>query len=187
MLRFIKELRLTGMEVHVGYSGLEGLLLSMADPTSVSVGSYENLRSFDIRRLETRERQVQQGPRPRIYSGRLLQWLDDSLLPPLRELVPNWQDLFDDSPYKEYLLNSGSVLNFQRSEIYKHYFWVFASQVVALPALADRIDYLRDSIQNAIGLFEAIRESGVYLDADSDDSHLAAWLNALSMYEASAT
>ena len=34
MLRFIHALRQNGLEVHVGYSGLEGLLYALADPTS---------------------------------------------------------------------------------------------------------------------------------------------------------
>jgi hypothetical protein len=33
-------------------------------------------------------------------------------------------------------------------------------------------------------LFNAISASGIFLDADSDGSHLPAWLNALAMFEA---
>lgn len=183
-LRFIGALRKNGMEVHVGYTGLEGILQSVADPTSISMGSYENLRSFGTLRLETREKATRRGPRPRIYSGRLLQSIEDTLMPPIRELVPNWQDYFDDSPYKEYLLDPSSALSFQRPEVYKHYFYVKARQVRQLPELAARPEYLRTRINEALGLFERIREAGVYLDGDSDGSHLPAWLNALAMYAA---
>jgi len=183
-LRFIRALRLNDLEVHVGYSGLEGLLLSVADPTSVSVGSYENLRSFDISRLVTREPGSQQyGPRPRVYSGRLLQWIEDTYLPPLRELTPDWKDLFDDSPYKEYLLDSEISLNFQRSELYKHYFLLFSEQIAALPAVQDRAQYIKELVMDAMALFEQIEASGVFLDPNSDRSHLPAWLNALAMYQ----
>jgi hypothetical protein len=183
-LRFVRALRLNDLEVHVGYCGLEGLLLSVADPTSVSVGSYENLRSFETLRLETREPGVRRGPRPRIYAGRLLQSVEDTYLPPLRELTPNWPDLVDDSPYKDYLLNPSSSLSFQRSEVYKHYFHVFSQQVAALPAVPQRAEHLRELVMEALGLFELIRASGVFLDPDSDHSHLPAWLNALAMFEA---
>lgn len=181
-LRFIRAVRRNSMEVHVGYSGLEGLLHSVADPTSISMGSYENLRSFGTLRLETREKTTRRGPRPRIYSGRLLQSIEDTLMPPIRELVPDWQDFFDDSPYKDYLLDPASALSFQRSEVYKHYFYVKARQVRELPELTDRPDYLRARINEALALFERIRTAGVYLDGDSDGSHLPAWLNALAMY-----
>jgi hypothetical protein len=183
-MRFVRALRLNDLEVHIGYSGLEGLLLSVADPTSVSVGSYENLRSFGTLRLETREPGVRRGPRGRIYSGRLLQWIEDTYVPALRQLTPDWRDLIDDSPYKEYLLDPNSALNFQRSEIYKHYFPLFSQQVAALPALAQRAEHLRARLHEALGLFELIRASGVFLDSDSDHSHLPAWLNALAMFEA---
>ena len=183
-LRFVRALRMNSLEVHLGYSGLEGLLLSVADPTSVSIGSYENLRSFGTLRLETREPGVRRGPRPRIYSARLLQWIEDTFLPPLRALTPGWQDLFDDSPYKEYLLNPTSSLNFQRSEIYKHYFFLFSQQVAALPEPSQRAAGLRAHVTDALNLFEQVRATGVFLDSDSDQSHLPAWLNALAMYEA---
>lgn len=182
-LRFIRALRLNELEVHMGYSGLEGLLFSVADPTSVSVGSYENLRSFSVSRLRTQERKGQQGPRPRVYSGLLLQWIEDTVLPPLRELVPDWRDLFDDSPYKEYLLDSESALNFQRRELYKHYFLVFSQQVAMLPAVPDRAPHIRELVMSALALFDKIETSGIFLDSNSDSSHLPVWLNALAMYQ----
>ena len=182
-LRFVRALRLNDMEVHVGYCGIEGLLYSIADATSVTVGSYENLRSFSTLRLETQENTPRRGPRPRVYSGQLLQWVEDIYLEPLRQLVPDWQLLFDDSPYKEYLLNPSSSLNFQRSEIYKHYFFVFSRQIAELPQLAGRGEYIRAQILNAIQFFEQIGAANVFLDADSDGSHLPSWLNALAMFE----
>ncbi len=181
-LRFVRALRLNDLEVHVGYSGLEGLLLSVADPTSVSVGSYENLRSFDISRLVTRE-PGGQSPRPRVFSGRLLQWIEDTYLGPLRELMPDWENLFDDSQYKEYLLNPDSSLNSQRAELYKHYFILFSKQVAVLPAVQDRAVYIKELVMNAMALFEQIEASGVFLDPNSERSHLPAWINALAMYQ----
>jgi len=183
-LRFVRALRLNGLEVHIGYGGLEGLLYSIADPTSVTVGSYENLRSFGTLRLESRERGPQRGPRPRIFSGRLLQWLEDTALPPIRELVPDWVALFDESPYREFLLDQESALNFQRAEIYKHYFYIFAGQVAALPALDERLGYVREAVIGALEAFDMIRTRTVLLDSDSDGSPLPAWMNAMAMYEA---
>ena len=181
-LRFITALRRNDLEVHVGYAGLEGLLMSVADATSVSMGSYENLRSFGIQRLATREPTVQRGPRARVYSGLLLQSIEDTFLAPLRELTPDWMDLFDDSPYKEFLLDPESALSFQRPEVYKHYFHVYARQIAAVPALGNRATHLRSLLIGALQRFDRIRDSGVFLDGDSDQSHLPGWLNALAMY-----
>ncbi len=183
-MRFVWALRQNDLEVHLGYSGLEGLLLSVADPSSVSVGSYENLRSFGVQRLETRESEIRRGPQPRVYSGRLLQWIETTFIPPIRELVPDWQELFDDSPYKDYLLNPESALNPQRSEIYKHYFFLYSRYITALPGVSQRADFLRARVTEALELYDQIRDSGVFLDSDSDQSHLPAWLNAIAMFEA---
>lgn len=183
-MRFIRAIRDTDLQVHVGYSGLEGLLLSVADPTSVSMGSYENLRSFGTLRLETRDPGPRRGPRPRIYSATLLQWIEDTFMPPIRELVPDWEGLFDDSPYKDYLLDPASALNFQRSEIYKHYFYLFSRQVAELPDVPARPDHIRAAVEQALARFGDISAARVYLDGDSDGSHLPAWMNALAMFEA---
>ena len=184
-LRFIRALRRNGIEVHIGYSGLEGLLYSLADPTSVSVGSYENLRSFAISRLEVAENGGQTGPRARVYSSHLCQWLVDTALPPLRELYSDFENLFSDSPYKDFLLDPTTKLNFQRAELYKHYFVGFADIVNNLPEKpVARFQHLKDYVTHALGLFGEIEGSGVILDQDSDGSHLTGWLNAINMFEA---
>ena len=182
-LRFIRALRLNDMEVHVGYCGVEGLLYSIADATSVTVGSYENLRSFNIQRFVSQENGTRRGPRPRVYSGRLLQWIEDIYLGPLRQLVPDWQLLFDDSPYRDYLLDPSSALNPQRAEIYRHYFFSFSRQIRQLPGLGARSAHLRARVRDAMGLFEQIGAANVFLNPDSDGSHLPSWLNALAMFE----
>lgn len=182
-MRFIKVLRDNDLEVHLGYTGAEGLLYSIPDATSASIGSYENLRSFDISRLMTLENEERRGPRPRIYSAKLLQWIVDTSIPALRELMLNWQSLFDYTKYKDYLLDSQTSLNFQRSEIYKHYFLLYSSQIKSLPRVSERPDHIKKLIHNSLALFEQINTSGVFLDSDSDGSHLAPWINAITMFE----
>lgn len=184
-LRFVHALRSNQMEVHIGYTGLEGLLLSIADPTSVTMGAYENLRRFDVARLETREPSQRRGPAPRIYSGRLLQSLPETTLPAVRELVPHWERLFTDSPYLEHLLAQAGSLSSNTPELYRHYFFVFGRQVDALPSVDERPEHVRRLIVTAREEFRAVEEeAGVVLDPDSDGSHLPGWLNAITMYEA---
>ena len=182
-LLFIHYLRQNGLEVHVGYTNTEGYLLSIADPTSVPVGSYENLRSFGTQRLETREPGTQQGPTPRIYSSKLFQWIPNTYLPPMRRLISDWESLFDDSPYSEYLLDPSSRLNFNRKEIYKHYFFIFSRQAEELPVdLQKRTSFIVEKVKIAIENFERISNHNVFLDSNSDGSHLPAWMNAISIY-----
>ncbi len=97
--------------------------------------------------------------------------------------MPDWRDYFDDSPYKDYLLDPHSFLSFQRSEIYKHYFFIFSRQIEALPAVPQRAGYLSGRVTEALELFEQIRAARVFLDSDSDYSHLPGWLNAIAMFQ----
>lgn len=185
-MNFIRVLRENDMEVHVGYSGIEGLLYSLADATSVSVGAYENLRRFDIQRLQTKDKEQRRAPTPRIYSGRLLQWISHNSMPAIRRLVPDWREMFDYSPYIDYLLDppEGVELNFQKAELYKHYFCVFSRQTADLPEVPDRAAHLSKCIEDAISLYKEISNSNVLLDPDSDVTHLYGWMNAIAMYEA---
>ncbi len=186
VMRFIHAMRANDLEVHVGYAGLEALLLSCADPTSVSVGAWENLRSFNIKRMETQERRVQRSPRPRIYSPVLLQSVEDTYLGPLRELVPGFEELFAGTRYSEYVTASDTPLSSQRPEVHKHYFAGIAQQIGALPALSERPRHVRGLVRVALQRFEDVDATGVYLDGDSDGSHLPSWLNAIAMFEAQA-
>lgn len=72
-LEFIHSLRMNDLEVHVGYANTESYLYSIAQPTSVTMGSYENLRRFGIQRFVDAEGSTRRGPRPRLYSAALLQ------------------------------------------------------------------------------------------------------------------
>jgi len=55
--------------------------LTLADVNSITVGSYENLKNFansiSIKRFEKKiENKKMNGSTPRIYSSKLLQWVD---------------------------------------------------------------------------------------------------------------
>ena len=95
-LRFIKVLKDNQMEVHLGYTNTEALLYSVAMPNSVTIGSYENLRSFGIKRFQDLENGPMRAPRARLYSSQLLQWIDYQYIEAMRELIPGYEKYFDD-------------------------------------------------------------------------------------------
>jgi hypothetical protein len=183
-LVLIKFLKNTDLEVHIGYTNTEGLLYSIAGPDSISMGSYENLRSFNINRFITPEtKKAQRGPAPRLYSGKLLQWIEYGFIESFISLFSDWQLLFEESRHNPLLFKKEYHWHFNKPELYKHYFIVFSSQVKGLPQdLKEREIYLRKAIDNAINLFDNIKKH-VYLDSDSDGSHLYHWMNSITMYE----
>ena len=53
LMQFIYYLKYNDLEVHIGYSDIEGFLFTLANVDSISIGSYENLRNFDINKFTT--------------------------------------------------------------------------------------------------------------------------------------
>jgi len=184
-LIFIDALKQNDLEVHIGYGNTEGLLYSIANPDSITMGSYENLRTFKVSRFQTpTETTGMRSPNARIYSGQLLQWIDYNYLAAMRRLVPNFQDYFEDSIYKPLLFEPSFNWHFQKNEPYKHFFKVYGDQIRNLPRIPmDRIAHLKKIVTLAHEGYEQISESGVLLDSNSDGSHLTSWYSILNMYE----
>lgn len=181
---FIKTLKDNQMEVHVGYCNTEALLYSLAMPDSVSIGSYENLRSFGIRRFQETENSPMRSPNARLYSSKLLQWVDYGYIQPMKTLINNYADYFDESSYNP-LTNFKPDYNWQykKTEPYKHYFFVFNNQIKSLPEhQTERIESIKAQIKMARNLFDMI-ETSVLLDGDSDGSHLQHWFNVINAFQ----
>ena len=183
-LILIHSLKINELKVHVGYTNIEGLLYSIADPNSVAMGSYENLRQFDIKRFEDKEKGQVRPPNPRLYSRPLFQLMDYGYKDGITKLYSDWNRVFEDSRYKPLMFKPEYNWHFTKPEPYKHYFLLFSSQVRSLPSnIVDRIILLKGSFQKAVQVFKEIESAGVYLDDDSNGSHLPFWLTTISMFE----
>ncbi len=183
VLRFIKIIKDNGMEVHIGYCNTESFLYSVAMPDSISIGSYENLRSFGIRRFQELEKSPMRSPNARLYSSKLLQWIDYGYIQSMKSLVENYADYFDKSGYNP-LINFKPDYNwqFKKTEPYKHFFYVYDKQIKELPEQqSDRIVEVKRTIKEALGLFKQI-ENEILLDENSDGSHLPTWFNVINAF-----
>lgn len=183
-LRFIRILKENKLEVHIGYNNTEGFLYSIAMPDSVTMGSYENLRSFDIKRFQESDLGRKHSPSARLYSAKLLQWIEYGYVQSMKQLVPDFRSFFEESKYNPIDLKPEPDWQFKQTEPYKHFFFVFYYQIKKLPEeQLDRIDVVLHIIRNAISLFNRIGESGILLDENSDGSHLPFWYNALLSFK----
>jgi len=172
------------LEVHVGYTNTEGILYSLAFPNSVSFGSYENLRRFGISRFTTQKRAARQGPNARLYSAKLLQWIEYTYIYAIQRLYSKWEEIFADSKYKPLIFTPEFKWHFQKSELYKHFFIEFSKQVRKLPDdYNNRKKFLVELLKGAIQTFREIEDAGIYLDSNSDGSHLYHWLTSISLFE----
>lgn len=183
-LMFIHFLKMNLLEVHIGYNNTEGVLYSVAMPNSITMGSYDNLRSFNINRFVISERKKRKGPNPRLYIGDLLQWVDYSYLSAIMKLYDKFEEIFNDSKYKPLMFTHDYNWHFTKPEPYKHFFIIFAEQIRSIPDDQDlRIELVESKIICAMDRFHEIQRNGVLLDDDSDGSHLSHWLNALRMFK----
>jgi hypothetical protein len=66
LLCFTSALRQNDMGVVLGYLNTEAILLSLADPSAVTMGVYENTRAFRIKTFEDND-MTKRGPSPRLY------------------------------------------------------------------------------------------------------------------------
>jgi len=182
-LLFIHALKLNELRVHIGYTNTEGLLYSVANPDSISMGSYENLRQFGIDRFRE-EKKIKSSPNPRLYSGKLYQWIDRNYIGGIQKLYKNWEEIFEDSKYKPLMFEAEFNWHFNRPELYKHFFLIFSQQVASLPSnIQERFQYLEKSLEEALEVFNEIEKSKVRLDRDSDGSHLNLWLTSLNAFK----
>src|SRR5690606_9213658 len=182
-LKLIHILKMNGMEVHLGYNNTEAILYSIAMPDSVSIGSYENLRSFGIKRFQDLENGPMRAPRARLYSSLLLQWIDYQYIDAMSKLIDNYENYFDDSEYKQLMFKPDYNWQFMKPEPYKHYFYVFNKQIKALPETQlERIESLKANIKQSVSLFKKIEET-VLLDDDSNGSHLPNWFNVINAFQ----
>ncbi len=185
VMMFIHSLKMNELEVHIGYTNTEGILYSIASPDSVSMGSYENVRNFNINRFITPDKKSpQRGPTARLYSGKLFQWIEYGYIESIVSLYKDWEGIFENSKYNPLLFKEEYKWHFNKPELYKHYFLIYSKQINSLPkSLKSRINWLRKSFESAINIYDDIKDKGIYMDSDSDGSHLYHWLNTITMFE----
>lgn len=182
-LKFIQVLKFNQLEVHVGYCNTESILYSLAMPDSITMGSYENLRSFGIKRFRDSDRTAMKSPNARLYSTKLLQWVDYTYIEAMERLLPEFHNYFDNTIYRPKMFNSEYNWHFNKPDTYKHYFEVFYNQVKSLPDFQiDRFEDVKEKIKNALVFFREI-ENVVLLDDNSDGSHLGTWYNVVNAFK----
>ena len=183
-LSMIAAFRMNSLEVVLGYLNTEALLLSLADPTIVTMGAYENTRSFQIRAFqETTGRQ--QGPNPRLYVSRALQWIDHGYHGAILRRHPEGVGFFDQNEYQALMFQPSFNWHFTKSELYKHHFLEFyrqLKQVADVGAGVKRYTVVTGMIQDAVREHDRLIELGVVLDGNNDGSHLSTWLTAANEF-----
>lgn len=183
ILRFIKTLRENDMDVVLGYQNTESIVMLCADPTAITIGSYENLRMFKLNAFKNEE-EGGRGPVARIYSTKLLQWIEHQYKGTISRVVGNISEYFDESIYNITMFEPSYKWHFGKPDPYKHYFSVFSKQFNKLNRsnIKDTIKYVKLDIENAMEENNRLRDAGIIFDINSDGSHLGPWLTSINSF-----
>ena len=183
ILCFTAALRQNDMVVVLGYLNTEAVLLSLADPSVVTMGGYENTRAFRIKTFEDNDT-PQRGPNPRLYMAQCLQWIDRNYHGAIQRRLPDGESLFDQNKYQGTMFKPSYKWHFSKPELYKHHFLELSRQLRAISELEgrERYKHVKALIGGAGKIFKRMDQAGVVLDQDNDGSHLAAWLTAANEF-----
>lgn len=182
LMKFIDKLRENELMVHLGYTDIEGFILSLADVTSISIGAYENTKCFNIEKFKKSEGK-RQGPNPRIFSKKLLQNVEYTYLKSLETLYEKYNELFEDNDYKIKMFEPTFQWHFAKPEIYKYYFFEYCKLIEELPDdYNERYNFILEKIKQSMLYYKEIDNSGVLLDEKSNGDHLIHWFNVVNMF-----
>ncbi len=187
LLQFIYALSSNGMQVILGYLNTESLLLSLAEPWIVTMGTYENTRIFNVNNfIEEKDDKKKGGgsPSARLYVPTLLQNVDSGYLQSIKKELKVEDEFFGDNPYRTLAFDRTPNWHFTKPELYKHQFIELSRQLRDLSGAEGRDRYvlLVAMIHRAMDEFEKLKACGVVLDNDSSGAHLTAWLTAANLF-----
>lgn len=180
VLRVLKD---QNFETILGFSNIDALVFSsLADIDYVSIGTYENLRSFDPKRFV--EEKSGGGSKGWYFSEKLLNFVKSSELDIIRN--QNCLDLIsnEDNIFSDIILNPGYVWNIHKPDVQKNYL-LSASKLLEelsqLSSLQDRKEILKQKIKEARETYKELEARGVFLSEESSGYHLTTWLSALEI------
>lgn len=183
-LKFIHFLVENELDVIVGYLNTEGILISLANPLIITMGSYEAQRIFNPAKFGDPEEDSGGQPNARLYIPDLYQWIEVTYLGSLRDEVPEIYERIPVNKYNALMFEPDYNWHFNKPELYKHYFLEFSKQVREVSCVSgqDRYSMLLEKLQQADSLYRTIADRGVYLDTNSDGSHIGPWITAANRY-----
>ena len=178
LLDFVDVLYQNELIVILGYLNAESLLLSIANPSIVTIGSYGNLRIFDSSKYWD-DAESGRGPN-RIYVPKLLDWIEFDYFALIKNNFPNFLD-FSDNEYTRTLLSPSYNGNAVKLP-FQHFFIEGSKQLRDVNALDNKDRYIKvcEIIESAIRGYSELEKAGFRLDKYG--SNLPKWLTAANLF-----
>lgn len=159
------------------YANWDSLIfLSITNIDFITIGTYENLRNFNINRFIKKE---DGGPSKGWYfSEKLLNFVKAPLLDLVRiqngiSIIQNEKNIFSDI-----ILEKGYPWSNQKPEVHKNYLLAIERLLRELDSeedLSKRKNLMINKINNAINHYSQLELKGIYLTSESKNYHLESW------------
>lgn len=172
-----KTLKTQNFKTVYAYANFDALIyLSMTDIDFITIGTYENLRNFNIKRF-TEDRSG--GPSDGYYfSEKLLNSIRAAYIAPIRK--KNLLDLIrnEDNIFSDFILEKGYEWNIHKPDVNKNYLLSIGKllkTISNIENLQERKEFVLKIIENAILNYDLLAENNIILDDESSNYHLSLW------------
>jgi hypothetical protein len=182
LTRVFKTLKQQEFETIYAYANWDALIyLAQTDIDYLTIGTYENLRNFDIKRFT--EDVSGGGSKGYYFSEKLLNMVraDDVTL--VRDtdnlnIIRNEKNIFSDIILKE-----GYPWNIHKPDVNKNYLFSISQLLKKVSSITDlefRKVYVMDLIEKAIKNYNYLEGNSVFLNNESSNYHLNIWKTYLA-------
>lgn len=178
LFTILKKQKFTTIYAYANWDAL--VFLSLTDIDYVTIGTYENLRNFSIKRFTQNE---DGGPSKGWYfSEKVLNMIKAPLLDLVRlqdgeSLIRNERNIFSDA-----ILVRGFPWSNQKPEVHKNYLLAIERLLKDISVVENinlRKQLLIDKIDKAIQTYEALESKRIFLTGESKNYHLDIWKSFL--------
>lgn len=178
--RIFSVFKKNNFQVIYAYANWDAIpFLALTDIDFISIGTFENLRRFNIKRFTE---DIGGGPSQGWYfSEKVLNMIRSQELVKLRsnnciELIRNEKNIFSDAilnPAYPWANNGNN-----RPDVHKNYLLSISRELkeISLKRLGnERINYVLGRIAEAKKIYKDLNDKKVYLEEESSDYHLSSW------------
>jgi hypothetical protein len=182
LLTFIDGLTQNKLIVILGYTNSESILLSVANPTIITIGSHKNLRKFNHLRFENYEEEPGvKRKTPYVYIPPLLDWIDFRMIQAHLKRSPTFKNYLGKNKYSDEMLKASYNPNKVKNR-YDHFFVEGSKQLKEINKFdgKERYDYVKNLIGTAIENRSLLtKELGIPI---ANEGYLTQWLIAVNLF-----
>ncbi len=179
--KVISTLKKQGFKIILGFANVDALVFAALENIDyVSIGTYENLRNFNIKRFTLENTGGKSDGW--YYSEKIMNFISANRLEIFYkrnaiEIIRNEDNIFSDV-----ILRQGYSWNTHRPDVHKNYLLAISRQLKKIgegKTRQERITILERMIKDARKNHKEIEKKGIIVDDESSNYHLPLWLTIL--------